>query len=122
METLWCPHFWVFTSPGPLTVRIYATPLKPTVLNLKKGSEVDSNWRSSKVSVPRINLVVRRRRLERVLPMEVQSCTQKTFPMNKLEFCILSERKAYRLPDRPFGDRNARRNSGASRQVDHVII
>ena len=39
-----------------------------------------------------------------------------------LEFCILSERKAYRLPDRPFGDRNARRNSGASRQVDHVII
>src|SRR5512135_1445538 len=40
----------------------------------------------------------------------------------RLEFCILSERKAYRLPDRPFGDRNARRNSGASRQVDHVII
>ena len=40
----------------------------------------------------------------------------------ELEFCILSERKAYRLPDRPFGDRNARRNSGASRQVDHVII
>ena len=42
--------------------------------------------------------------------------------MLSLEFCILSERKAYRLPDRPFGDRNARRNSGASRQVDHVII
>ena len=39
-----------------------------------------------------------------------------------LEFCILSERKAYRLPDRPFGDRNARRNSGASRQVNHVLI
>ena len=39
-----------------------------------------------------------------------------------LEFCILSERKAYRLPDRSFGDRNARRNSGASRQVDHVIM
>ena len=39
-----------------------------------------------------------------------------------LEFCILSERKAYRLPDRPFGDRNARRNSWASRQVDHVLI
>ena len=30
--------------------------------------------------------------------------------------------RAYRLPDRPFGDQNARRNSGAPRQVDHVIM
>ena len=53
------------------------------------------------------------------LPKAIGNLTQLRY---LLEFCILSSRKAYRLPDRPFGDRNALRNSGASRQVDHVII
>src|SRR5512135_916742 len=39
-----------------------------------------------------------------------------------LEFCNLSGRRAYKAPDRHFSDQNARRNSGAPRQGDHVMM